>query len=272
MKSLVLFLMAGAACFGGSVAIKSFSEAGEELGHADGETLVVFDVDEVLIAPADIAYRMLVSHRFEPKAASSITKEERLVLAGILATQAKYALVEPAIPEMMQQLHRQGAKTIALTACGTGRLDPVPNLEEWRADHLAELGILFSEREVNHTFSGLVSAPGNPPALHKGILFLGDFQGEGRSTKGDLLVAYFDLVGWRPKKVLFFDDREHNLVSVESALEKKGIACCSYLYEGAHEMPGQLDQNLGEFQFKHLVENKEWLSDAEAKEFFSRQG
>ena len=41
-----------------------------------------------------------------------------------------------------------------------------------------------------------------------------------RPFKGDLLVGFFSGVGWRPKRVVFFDDKEFNLYDFYDAVSK----------------------------------------------------
>jgi hypothetical protein len=61
------------------------------------------------------------------------------------------------------------------------------------------------------------------------------------------------------------DDSIDQLRSVETVAHVLGIEFIGFHYIAAETTPCDFDQELGEFQFRNLVENGQWLTDAEAK-------
>lgn len=231
-------------------------------------TLVVFDIDQVLIMTEDHFIHPHAEHIFlekRQKALESATNEQELKdmeeTLSLSLLMPKRILVENESPAILRNL-RKSAKTIALTSMPSGKFGLIPSIADWRVNHLKTLDIHFNEAFVKHERFVLreLEKPGKTlPLYHSGILFSSGY------TKGEVLVAFFKKMNHYPSKVIFVDDLIENLNSVEEALEALGIPFEGYHYLGAHRYFQEIDEELLDYQFQHLIQRKEWLSDKEVR-------
>ena len=250
--------------------IESFKEISNELKNSDPTTLVVFDIDEVLITTedhfihpyADGIFLLLVREAMADAKTSKekMDVEEKLSLSML---KPKRTLVEEEMPELIKDLKEKGVKVIALTSCPTGKFGIIPSVERWRIDHLDSLGINFSSSfpAIGRQFLTEIAAPGkSAPLYEEGVLF-----SKGHK-KGEVLKAFLRQSKFRPSKVIFIDDLRENLDSVKGVLKALNIEFKGYQYVGATRFfKKKADSAMLNYQFTHLIKNGEWLSDIEVE-------
>ncbi len=247
----------------GITSIDSFNDIRSELDSADKDTLVIFDVDDVLITYNDMVLRPCGA-RFRPASWKDIDPKEIPYLMSIMLNEGKIILIDPSAPRLVNKLESRGVKTIALTAARTGKFGVIENAEDWRLKILKQFNLDFSKSFPKNQiiYFGDGAKKENDYSLFKdGVLFLGDE----KSTKGALLVQFLDKVQWKPKKVIFIDDKMSHLSSVETALNEAKIPFQGYQYKGVEKLPGELNEQIAEVQFTYLRKDHKWLSDSEAK-------
>jgi hypothetical protein len=221
MKKLFVALLLGcAACWAQIVPVKSAQEIAEYMAAADEQTLVIFDIDEVLIAPADPAFRLHWGHPHFVLVEKLLAEQSKPVMSRVwdmlnLASDAM--LVDEAMPQVIEQLQTGQIPTMALTMNRAGQIPA--RCEEMaliKLAHLMRWGIDFSlspvhdERVEFHHLSGYYGSP----TYLEGVLFASG------NKKGAVLVAFLEHAGLEPISVIFVDDRIDNLVSVEEALRQ----------------------------------------------------
>lgn len=243
------------------ITVSSFKEIDFENLHED--SLVIFDVDEVLITSED---RLLSPAAWNYAPLIELVKANQEPLSIALAS-TSYHLVDPSAPALIDQLIEKKIPTIALTKSRIGKFGVIPSFEDWRFDQLARLNIHFDfHANERLAFLNLVSdLP--PPIFAKGILFCGDFNP--KNAKGVLLNAFLERINWRPKYVIFIDDQLVNLEGVSDELARQGVDFTGYFFQ-AHPYSLLLDEEVAELQLKTLYEKKKWLSDKEAEEKLSK--
>jgi hypothetical protein len=79
----------------------------------------------------------------------------------------------------------------------------------------------------------------------------------GQNDKGELLVKFFGIIGYQPKKVIFVDDKLKYVEQVDRAMEKAGIPCISIRYSHldakvANYNIADHDARLKQFCLEHL--------------------
>jgi hypothetical protein len=243
------------------IPIYSFDEIARELEEADKQTLVVFDIDDVLITSQDMVLRPCGRH-FTPSSWKDLRPSEIEYLTSIMLHSSKVILVEPSVLQFIGNLAKRGVVTMALTAARTGRFGIIEKAEDWRIRVLHELGIDFSWSFPGTMYLEKVTREESGYSLFKGgILFLGNQ----KMTKGEALVSFLKRIHKRPQKVLFIDDMPGNLVCVEQALATEKISFQGYLYTGVEHLSGSFDEQVADLQFAHLRQTHAWLSDAEVK-------
>lgn len=241
--------------------IHSFQDAAQDLAEASQDSLVLFDVDEVLISSTDLVLTP-AGKSFNPPLLNDLTKEQSDELTSIMLAGTTYALVDPDGPKIIRTLHDRGVPAMGFTACWTGQLGVIASMENWRLHQLAEAGIDFRESQTI-SFPHLVDAKEHPPLFKTGVLFCGDFFDPIGSSKGKLLGHFLDRMNLKPSIVLFFDDRLKNIQAVEDELAKRDIP-----FKGFHfvaKWPA-LDEAVATLQIETALSQKKWLSDEKAKE------
>lgn len=209
----------------------SFSEMERYFDQADQESLVIFDIDLVLLIPAEPALQMpnMIRHRETmTQHYKSHHPDVRAAILRLMISEFGQQLVEEGSVASLLKLQERGVPTMAFTASWTGG-----GLAEARWSHLANYQIDFSsllpERE-RIVFDTYTEAAGGFPAYYRGILFTnGD-----HPSKGELLLKFLDRVDCSPHHILFIDDRKENLDSVGEVLSERGVDHTLLWYRGAN--------------------------------------
>lgn len=241
---------------------------------SDENTLVVFDVDEVLVAANDQILQL--AHKKElSKIIANLSQKypQKKIehLTSIVFLQYQKSLVDLKIREVFNLLKNKNIKFIALTAAPTGKLGQIQSLEDWRLGDLQKFGFDFSHSfpEIQPTtFKDLPSLK-NPKQFctyKDGILFTCDV------PKGTVLKAFLALTNYQFKKIIFVDDLRHNLESVEKVCEETGVACHNFEYTAVQASSAPLNKKRAEAQINALLEKGEWLTDAQADKHYKDAG
>lgn len=208
---------------------------------ADTKTLAIFDVDMVLVQPEDPAFQMQNIKRFGASAKrimGELPKDKQMIFLSLMTLSSKTILIDNQMPKFFQQLSERSIPTIALTANLTGQFCEIDNMEEWRAETLRSLGIDFTKTSPCKTafvFTELASYRQNFCSYIDGMLFV-----NGKDvSKGEALIAFLEKAQLHPSKIIFVDDREENLKSVEEAAQKLNIAFRGIHYLGAAQYPAK---------------------------------
>lgn len=237
-----------------------------ETVHFTERSLVVLDVDRVLIESQDATLRPHNVHLVQPlkyKHFSSLDSKQLEHLISLIYLQAKSMVIDPQAVTFIAELQKRGVPVIALTATRIGGMGQISSIQDWRLQDLKEHGISFASSFPDHPFLSLttIAGKGPSPVFKNGILFSATY------PKGDVLQAFLEKVGFIPDKVLFADDLMYNLISVTDSLTKMGVGeIYIYHFEGASFLPNDFDPQAADLQFKTLVEKERWLSDKEALE------
>ena len=222
--------------------------------NADSYTLAVFDVDMVLIQPSDPAFQMKNMQKYKTtckKILADIPSNKQMIFIALMSIGSEALLVDERFPYFFKNLAQRSVPAMALTANLTGEFGPIKSMENWRIQELGSLGIDFSTTipyKNDHLFADLPSFRGNPAMLKKGIFFVnGDL-----CTKGEALLSFFKMANYYPKKVIFVDDRENNVKSVEKSLqdlESQGISIeyLGLLFLGSKNYPSP---DIGQEEFE----------------------
>jgi hypothetical protein len=270
LKKIAAFLaltLYSATVFGNFSQIASLKELDEEVSKANEKTLIVFDVDEVLITTEDQfghpSSESVVGPLLNNARAKAVTSEQKKELEDKLSLcflQPKRFLVEKESPKYIKELQNKGIKVIALTSCRTGSFGVVPKVERWRIDHLLSLNInfdpAFSHVERCH-LTEIAKEGISAPLYEQGVLFSRGYK------KGEVLKAFLKKANFSPSKVIFIDDLVENLASVQEEMQALNIECKVYHYTGANKFVKKASEEILSYQLNHLLQKKQWLSDKE---------
>lgn len=231
-------------CHAEIIQVSDVKEVFDAFKEADSKTLAIFDVDMVLVQPSDPAFQMANMKRYgaiSKRIMKEIPVDKQMEFLSLMTISSEPMLIDARTPLFLQQITQRGIPAIALTANLTGQLCSVPKMEQWRVDSLKRIGFDFSRTAPYQSpllFDNLASYRGNYSTYLDGILFV-----NGTSvSKGEAFLAFLEKSGFSPNKVIFIDDREGNLKSVEAAIQKldRPIEFYGFHYLGAQVYPSKM--------------------------------
>jgi hypothetical protein len=249
--------------------IHDFSSLNSLVETSTPNTLFIFDVDYVLLIPQD--------HVFWPSGRDIALKLYNLLidplpqdlrekLISLTLKQAKVRLMDEGLPHHFSQLVAKNRKFIALTACDVGQRGEIEKLEDWRCNQLKELGFLFNisfPQQERIVFNTLPAQPYSYPVFQDGVIFSTDY------PKGDALGAFLDTTNFKPDLIIFVDDKIEHLQSVNKTAKLRNINYRGFHFRKAYSTEIVIEEKIVEMQYKHLINNRRWLSDQEARELLT---
>jgi len=223
------------------IPIDCFEQAQPILDQADTNTLIIFDVDLVLLMPADPAFQPanVRDHRalFKQETAG-LSAEERYLAKNIIIQTVGATLVQESAPQLIWDLQCRGIPTIALTGALSGTCCDCDDLQHDRFNTLAQFGIDFSQTYPwvgPLSFDSLPGHANRHPLYNRGILYCNGKE----ASKGEVLAHFFDAIHLRPLKVILFDDLIINHQTMEEMLEARGIEFIGFHYLRTHILPAE---------------------------------
>ena len=245
--------------------ISDFIPLKKLLEEADQDTLVIFDVDHVLIMPTDEytlnrhPYRKELWKEIEGR----LSKEEMKTLYGLTASKAKWRLVDPDIIDIFTRLKERQIPSIALTSIYTGKFGNIEKLEDWRIKHLHDLGFDF----VNLTpikkeiLLYELEEQDGVPMLKSGVILTAQID------KGKTLEYILRHNNYYPKTIIFIDDMLNNLESLERLSSKLKIKFHGLHYTAVSNMPiPVINKQIEKLRFQILEKEHKWLNHQELAE------
>lgn len=238
-------------CQGEITQVNTMQEVFDHFKEADCKTLAIFDVDMVLVQPSDPAFQMANMKRFNTIAKrimQELPVEKQMIFLSLMTISSDPVLIDDEIPQFLQQLIRKEIPSMALTANLTGSFGTIKNMEQWRAHSLRCLGIDFSKTAPYSDpfiFDDLALYRGNYSTYSNGILFVNGTV----VSKGEAFLSFLAKTQISPNKIIFIDDREDNLKSLEAAIQKLGKPI---EYVGLHFIGAQkyLSKMISESEFE----------------------
>lgn len=180
------------------------------LRETDDATLVVFDIDNTLIAPegyegSDERFDWLYASAI----AAGVPKPVALKRADDTFNREQYGVrvhsVDPSTPAVFAELRARRVPFFALTARST----PVRRIT---VEQLMSVGLGMDELP-----RAWADSSGIP--CQSGVFF----NGEGGDTKGESLLKIINASGLKIRRVVFVDDKLRNVKDVDTSLTAAGI-------------------------------------------------
>lgn len=223
---------------------------------AEEKNLVIFDIDGTLIVPSSALLDLSICPRSFLKQLSSVYENKEDLFEEMFHKALKECpqkLTETDIPKLLRRIEKKNAKMIALT---NRRKDKRTFLQ------FKSVGLDFSTSFEHLEYLDLEQkSAGKPsPSFYKGVIFAAG------KDKGKTLGKFLDQINYVPQKVIFIDDQEHFLASVDAELTRRGISHICYHYIGWEKnKPKEFDTSLASFQWLYFLVNEKWIVDEKAK-------
>jgi FMN phosphatase YigB (HAD superfamily) len=273
--------------------ISSIQEVKAVFEQATANDLFVFDVDNVLFEPEDPTLqsrfhkniefkKILDDFRAFIKTKENAEKYDALIFSKFML-KAKIKPIEIALINNILTMQKRNVKVIALTALDSGKFGVLDSLEEWRYKQLLSFGLDFRSSFTlqNLKFDELAQTeyaakykaekrkyPGRA-VFYKGILC-----STGSSySKGIVLKAFLEKIGWKPARIFFFDDSPKNVESVAQEMKDLNIPCKAFIYNAAtvNRSANDLDIEVARLKFELIKQRDDYVSYSEAKRLFEQQ-
>lgn len=251
--------------------ISSLTQAMDAFKSADDKTLIIFDVDETLIMPADAIWQKGyiwegdVTKHFalseEIKNSFKDCKDGNLDEISDRMLKVRFEPVEKITASVLQELQHRNLKVIALTNFGPGEFGHIPSLKIWRQQQLMSNGIDFESSfpSLSLMFNNLPATQSGNPEFYHGILF------GANNPKGIVLTTFLDQLDFKPSKIIVIDDKEKYLLSIQEELAKRSITFQGFLYTGAEKEAAPVDLAVIEYQLEQMKKEHEYVSDINAQ-------
>lgn len=239
--------------------ISSLTPLKKLLCRANEDTLVIFDVDHVLIMPTDEYDINLHPYRKElwQELCGRISTNEIKLLTGITLAQAEWDFVDPDITNIFTDLERRRVPTIALTALYTGKLGNINKAELWRCQHLQDLGFNFAELSPikKDLLLHELEENGSIPMLKSGVILTSQID------KGKVLEIVLHRSKYYPKTIIFIDDILENLESLAKLCLRLEIEFYGFHYKAALGLISQIiDKQREKLRFQILEKDRKWVN------------
>lgn len=133
-----------AICFAETIATSDFEIIEAKVQEADENTLVIFDVDDVLLHPKDQILKIHNKPHAEEiykQIEARLTQAEAQELYSYSLLQRQNGPVDERIITLIDQIQSKGIKVLALTNCLTGTFGKIDSLEDWRIQELKRVGV-----------------------------------------------------------------------------------------------------------------------------------
>lgn len=177
--------------------VKDFVKIAELLSSLDQDSLVLFDVDEVLIMD-EVEYLLTHPYRVEWRLESKkrLTRSQRNLLFSIIIQKRAVRLVDPYVADILNSLGKMQIPTMGLTKLYTGNFGVIEDLTEWRLNELKAINIDFmssSPLKDEMLIEGMETGDGIP-TMKGGVILTANID------KGKVLDNILHAKNYYPKK------------------------------------------------------------------------
>ena len=234
----------------------------KELKKADEETLVIFDINDVLFESRELLFKEQNSDLLK-----EVLNEDSKIppILFSVVVQGPIVYVDKNFVRIIRNLQNKNVKVIALTNGLVGSYGYVKSMEGLLIQQLHNLNYHLEKSWPNlkNAQIYITKSKDRKILFAEGIVFANKLIS--KATKGESLLAFFKYSGFYPKKVVFIDDKLKNLKSVSSVLEKEGIEFVGFEYtktRNREDLP-LITKEHAKLQLSILKKNHKLLSDDE---------
>ena len=236
--------------------VNSFKQLNSHVDKLDKKTLIVIDVDGVILTTKDSFFSPInrkQRHKLFRKLESKLGKTEKKRLTELIFGQIEYKILDSTFIDFFTRVTRSEATVIALTSMGPN--NRYVDQERLRVKTLKDLGYTFRSKDSFDL--SINDETRKQPIVIEGIIFARGFE------KGIVLKHY--LKGQDYNKVIVIDDMSTHLISIKNNLDKivQNLVLVEYKFDDYNN--SNLDSDMHKFQIDYLLRTGIWLTDLQAK-------
>lgn len=261
---LIFTVLTVSSLFGKIVETKSFREL---FTHLKPDTLVILDIDDTLLVPVqtlgnDVWFQARHKQNKLTEPNAQIALDKAVAEWEAIRKITKVKMVECGSDEIVKSLQKKNIPVMALTTQGL-------TLSACTINQLSSLNfdlLHTAPSKGDHYFinsRGIMSVDSAGVLFTKGILFTSG------THKGMALSQFLNLIDYKPKHILFLNDKESHLREMEVSFEKSDIEFTGLRYSYSDERIANYRHDVAEVQLKHSTLIK-ILSDEEALAIIER--
>ncbi|MDR2075282.1 MAG: DUF2608 domain-containing protein [Holosporales bacterium] len=235
------------------------------------ELLVVFDCDDVLVIkedPIGQAENMKDLVEILTKIEKHTSKKDFSSLLCTILVKNKQMLIEQEMSSVVKHIQDSGVKTIVLTQIAPGKYDDIASVEEFRIQMLHSFGYHFERSWPNSdvmefknlektrataTTMNFMETSKNYPVFYMGVLFCGF------SSKNEVLGEFINRIDFKPRTIVFIDDRQSYLDVVKQYCQENNIEFLGIHYTGNLKKNVKCSKASMEKQIKTFLKTKKWV-------------
>lgn len=244
MKRLFLFILGVFPLFAQIVEIKSFKEIE---CYTRPDTLLILDLDNTIYEPV----QEYGNDQWFRRRTSEIGLEPTLLEWMAVQNITNVRTVEEKTSEYIDELQAK-YQTMGLTTRGLGLC--VTTLDQLRRLSI-DLSKTAPTKEEVYVYN------------HRGVLFRGGVLFTAGSHKGKAFQKFMEAVQFRPKHVVFVNDKQDHLEQLLETLDEEQIPNIGLRYGGLDERVLNYDHEVATLQKKRF---QGLISDQEAKELLAK--
>ena len=248
-----------------STSDSSFIE--EELKEADKNTLVIFDINDVLFEQKELLFKKqnstLLKNLLKEMSANMSNEEEQTLYSVVVQRPVVY--VDENFVRIIHDFQNKNVKVIALTNGLVGTYGYVKSMDRLLIQQLRDLDYHLEKSwlDLNNAQIYMTKSKDRKILFAEGIVFANKMIS--KASKGESLLAFFKYADFYPKKVIFIDDKLKNLKSVSNILEKQGVEFIGFEYTKAKNRKNSpvITKEHAKLQLSILKKRHKLLSDEE---------
>lgn len=233
----------------------------EVITHVEENTLVIFDIDGVIMEPVQMLgsdpWAYYEGDKYIAIHGGNVAKGLEAFAPVWIKVQEKVSVrtVDKKLALVLKMLKDFGNSVIGFTARGIA-------LAKRTKEQLQSIDIDLSN---NSFFSENLVCPSY--LFDNGILFT-----KVGYNKGECLKCFFKKIKKRPPKIVFIDDHEKNIESMKKMCSEEKISYVGILYKGASYTKETFDPKVSDMQLEYLDSFAPILTDKEARELLGIKG
>lgn len=226
----------------------------EIVNHIYPETLVILDIDDTLLIPAqtlgtDVWFISRLEHHLQTKQDRFLALDRALAEWEAVRHLTDVKIVEEGTEEIIHEIQKNNVAVMGLTTQGLA-------LATRTIVQLKSLSIDLSKTAPSDQDCYFINGP-TGVLYRKGILFTSG------TVKGTALTTFLDNIHYHPKHIVFINDKKTHLHDVEKSVESRNIPFTGLRYSYSDERVANFCKEIAEIQWTHSTFGR-ILSDEEA--------
>lgn len=240
------------------VKVETFESMKAKVQTAEKHTLVLFDIDKVLIVPTeDFVFEDPIRAQHFYNLVKKYPGDTIGLIVSDYFKKRTVELLDRGLIGLFKTLESQKISVMALTQWQTGPYGSIEKMEEVRLKELEQVNISFAKTTPFSDHEKIIEhISTNGPMLKSGVMLTGSAD-KGSVLKG--VLSHHAKHGF--KKIVFVDDRLDNLQVVEKACFELNIdfSGLHYTLAEAHPYP-QFNPQIEAIRFEILEKEGLWLT------------